>query len=197
MGGLNSKINIVKLTAREHFICHLLLTKMSTNHKLGMALQRMMNVKIDSHLRYKPRASNIYAYAKRLASEAKRGSNNPMFGKSSAAMCIDFGERVSKGLKSSQVFQDSRKSTEYRDKQSNNKSIDKTVVLVSIKTNEIVSEWKNCSVLAKFLNCTYANIKNARRDNRPIGKRASLSEKCKVVYKIDFTSSIKPLSMEK
>ena len=35
LGGSNAKSNIVKLTAREHFICHLLLTKMCENKNHG------------------------------------------------------------------------------------------------------------------------------------------------------------------
>jgi len=31
LGGNNSPHNLVDLTAREHFICHLLLTRMTTN----------------------------------------------------------------------------------------------------------------------------------------------------------------------
>lgn len=34
MGGSNSKENLVTLTGREHFVCHLLLTKMTTNEHL-------------------------------------------------------------------------------------------------------------------------------------------------------------------
>src|ERR1039458_8682124 len=44
MGGSNSKRNLVTLTARQHFVCHLLLTKMvSGKNKRGMAwaLHRM------------------------------------------------------------------------------------------------------------------------------------------------------------
>ena len=33
LGGNNSKDNLVKLTAREHFICHILLTKMTTGQE--------------------------------------------------------------------------------------------------------------------------------------------------------------------
>ena len=32
LGGDNSKENLVKLTAREHFVCHLLLTKITSGH---------------------------------------------------------------------------------------------------------------------------------------------------------------------
>lgn len=45
-GGNNSKDNLVSLTAREHFICHVLLPKMTTgspHHKMVHALWRMCN----------------------------------------------------------------------------------------------------------------------------------------------------------
>lgn len=45
-GGPNSKDNLVRLTAREHFVCHLLLPKMlvgSNHHKMVHALWRMCN----------------------------------------------------------------------------------------------------------------------------------------------------------
>ena len=34
LGGSNAKSNIVCITPREHFICHLLLTKMTTGNNL-------------------------------------------------------------------------------------------------------------------------------------------------------------------
>jgi hypothetical protein len=48
MGGNNDSVNLVKLTAREHFVCHLLLTKMTTGdhkRKMSYALWLMCNVK--------------------------------------------------------------------------------------------------------------------------------------------------------
>jgi NUMOD3 motif len=39
LNGDNSKLNLVKLTAREHFICHLLLTKMTT----GLSRTKMIH----------------------------------------------------------------------------------------------------------------------------------------------------------
>jgi len=44
LGGSNAKSNIVKLTGREHFVCHLLLTKMvqgADRKKMAWALHRM------------------------------------------------------------------------------------------------------------------------------------------------------------
>jgi hypothetical protein len=54
LGGSNDKNNKVHLTAREHFICHWLLTKMTTGDaraKMVYAL-RMMNVTNDQQQRY-------------------------------------------------------------------------------------------------------------------------------------------------
>jgi hypothetical protein len=42
LGGSNNKSNIVRLTAREHFLVHLLLTKMNDSNGLKFALFRMM-----------------------------------------------------------------------------------------------------------------------------------------------------------
>lgn len=54
LGGSNAKENIVRLTAREHFICHWLLTKMTVGDdraKMVYAL-RMMSVTNDQQQRY-------------------------------------------------------------------------------------------------------------------------------------------------
>jgi hypothetical protein len=48
MGGDNTKNNIVKLTAKEHFICHLLLTKMTVGkdrQKMCLALKMLTRLK--------------------------------------------------------------------------------------------------------------------------------------------------------
>ncbi|HET8688756.1 MAG TPA: HNH endonuclease signature motif containing protein [Methanosarcina sp.] len=61
LGGDNSKENLVDLTAREHFICHWLLTKMvagDNKRKMSYALHAMLNLKLD--VRYK----NSIAYEK-------------------------------------------------------------------------------------------------------------------------------------
>jgi len=56
LGGINEKENIVKLTAREHFICHLLLTKMISKefaYKMHKAANMMKNVQGPKQQRYK------------------------------------------------------------------------------------------------------------------------------------------------
>lgn len=63
LGGSNNKENIVRLTAREHFVCHLLLTKMLTGNSKALmefAHQRMCYGRPNSK-RYTPAA-----YRKRI-----------------------------------------------------------------------------------------------------------------------------------
>lgn len=71
LGGSNNKLNIVRLTAREHFVCHLLLTKMLTGnakHKMSFALNRMISYNI-KHQRYIP-SSKIYEIVRKFRSDA-------------------------------------------------------------------------------------------------------------------------------
>lgn len=72
LGGTNSKINLVRLTAREHFVCHILLTKMTTGndyYKMSYALHMISNVKNIGEGRYIPN-SRAYVYSKKLFKEA-------------------------------------------------------------------------------------------------------------------------------
>lgn len=72
LGGNNNKENLVFLTAREHYIAHLLLVKMTTGKskaKMAFALRCMTNFKNQYHNRYAP-PSKIYEIAKKHAIEA-------------------------------------------------------------------------------------------------------------------------------
>lgn len=75
LGGDNSTSNLVKLTAREHFICHRLLTKMTTgDSKRRMTFAVWSMLYRDHSLnksRYKP---NSYVYANLRAQHAKATS---------------------------------------------------------------------------------------------------------------------------
>jgi hypothetical protein len=72
LGGSNNKNNIVVLTAREHFVCHLLLTKMLTGserQKMVYALHMLSNAKNSNQLsRYIP-SSKLYEYERKIFSE--------------------------------------------------------------------------------------------------------------------------------
>ena len=88
LGGLDDKQNLVDLTAREHFICHWLLTKIyptGEEHWKMLNALRMMRAKNSNQQRYNTKITGrVYARLKEeysiLQSERVSGENNPMFG---------------------------------------------------------------------------------------------------------------------
>jgi len=88
LGGNNKKENLVNLTAREHFICHWLLTKMVSNikHRYQMwnAFSCMLYRENSNQERYKI-SSKIFDNIKKEGAYIKSinfsGENNPMYGK--------------------------------------------------------------------------------------------------------------------
>lgn len=87
LGGPDTPENLVNLTAREHFICHWLLTKTTTGedrYKMLNAL-RMMRAENPGQKRYKTKiTARVYEKLKveyaQLQSERYSGENNPMYG---------------------------------------------------------------------------------------------------------------------
>lgn len=83
LGGSNDKDNLVILTAREHFIAHLLLTKCTEGvfkQKMGYALWNMVNR--DNGLRTNSKTYETIRNAHiAMLSKQNSGSGNPMFGK--------------------------------------------------------------------------------------------------------------------
>jgi hypothetical protein len=81
IGGDNSKQNIVNLTAREHFICHWLLVKMTTSNariKMVYAL-RLMRAEQKNQQRYNTIfTSRVYEYYKKefIAAHIKRATGS-------------------------------------------------------------------------------------------------------------------------
>jgi hypothetical protein len=67
LGGTNDSSNIVNLSAREHFICHMLLTKCTTGtdrHKMLYAANMMSQIARDYQHRYTP-TSRLYEMLKK------------------------------------------------------------------------------------------------------------------------------------
>jgi hypothetical protein len=72
MGGSNKKENLVELTAREHYICHLLLCRIHPNsQKLIYALTSMIFLNNSKQQRYFP-SSRVIEQIKCLSSETKK-----------------------------------------------------------------------------------------------------------------------------
>jgi hypothetical protein len=81
MGGTNEKDNLVDLTAREHFMCHLLLTRIHPTHKgLRLAIWNMCNTKKNYQSRYKPNG-RLYEMIRTEYREHIKGENHPSYGR--------------------------------------------------------------------------------------------------------------------
>lgn len=92
LGGSNLKENLVVLTAREHFICHWLLTKMVSNKKhryqMWNAFSCMLYRELPDKSRYKVSGrvfDNIKKEGAKIKSIKFSGSGNPMYGRKGAA----------------------------------------------------------------------------------------------------------------
>ena len=100
LGGSNNIENLVRLTAREHFICHWLLTKMvvETKQKYQMwnAFSCMLYRERPGQERYKVSSKifeNIKISGSKIKSEKFKGENNPMFGRR-GELCPAFGKKA-------------------------------------------------------------------------------------------------------
>ena len=88
LGGSNKKDNLATLTAREHFICHHLLTKMTVGKdkcKMTYAFKALIQWENDHQDRYKV-TPHLYEILKKemsdTLSKAMTGENNPFYKKS-------------------------------------------------------------------------------------------------------------------
>lgn len=87
LGGSNKKENIVALTAREHFVCHRLLVKMTCGRdkmKMSYAIRCLVNQENKHQQRYKISSQTyaaIISITKASISKYQTGKNNPYYGK--------------------------------------------------------------------------------------------------------------------
>jgi len=85
LGGNNLEENLVKLTFREHFICHRLLTKITAGidcRKMGYAMWRMATVAKYRKCRISSRTYQLIREEfVKINSVANKGENNWMYGK--------------------------------------------------------------------------------------------------------------------
>lgn len=94
MGGINTKENRVLLTAREHYICHKILFRLHTNNKkLALAYHSLTYTMQDK--RKIKLSSRDFELARKAASLASSGKNNPRYG---AVLSKETKEKMSKAL---------------------------------------------------------------------------------------------------
>lgn len=111
LGGDNSINNLVNLTAREHFICHWLLVKMTTGinkQKMANACNIMIHGTGKGQLRYSL-TSRIYENLKLNLSTIRKGRKNPKVSKSLTGKKLSEEHKlnVSNGRKGQQLSEDS------------------------------------------------------------------------------------------
>lgn len=84
LGGDNSKKNLVRLTAREHFICHLLLTRIHKDSRVAYAKMLKAFMMMLNCREYKGTTSKVYAKERvefsRHKSLEQAGEGNSQFG---------------------------------------------------------------------------------------------------------------------
>jgi hypothetical protein len=131
LGGKNNKDNIVLLTAREHFICHLLLTKMLTGQdkqKMVYALHMLSNTKnANQQLRYSP-PSKLYEYQRKIFAEVhseRMKENHPLknpIHKQTHQLSIDKrGPTSIKGIKRTESMKEKMRNKEWTQKALDNR----------------------------------------------------------------------------
>jgi hypothetical protein len=97
LGGDNSVDNLVKLLAREHFICHLLLIKMtigSNRMKMNFAFANMSRTSGNQQRYINNRLFEIFKKDRKHTSESKKKMSNAAIGRKQSPETIE--KRVSK-----------------------------------------------------------------------------------------------------
>lgn len=111
------------------------------------------------------------------------GNKNPNFGNTKKPS-QEIIEKRRQGLLNSKRLKLSRQNPEFKEKISN---IQSKTVLIFDEYYVIKYSFKNCRVAAEFLGVTRANISNAIRDKRKIGKRIKiLSNEYYVCFEHNF-----------
>jgi hypothetical protein len=113
LGGNNTNQNLISLTAREHFICHWLLPKMTEGklrRKMISALSKMCQASSNQQ-RYKI-SGRKFEQIRKLCSESMTGSNNPMFGSPRSPkdkLAISAGVKAANAVYGPRVLSDDHK----------------------------------------------------------------------------------------
>lgn len=129
--------------------------------------------------------SNNPNFGKKLSQETKnkisdknKGEKNGMFGKK-----IIYSDKRRAVLSRALLLSEALKNRGQTWKQSISNAQSNPINIISVNTGIIKFVFKNAKIAAEQLGCTRANITNAARDNRPIGKRIKmLGELCWVKW---------------
>jgi len=80
LNGSDDRDNLVRLTAREHFICHQLLTKMTAGLERIKMLHALGKFVQTNHLQQRILTARQYDIARKAISEARTGTKRPGIG---------------------------------------------------------------------------------------------------------------------
>jgi len=112
LGGSDETDNLVRLTAKEHFVCHMLLVRMTTGEskkKMSYAMWLLCNMENESQERYAPTASQYELirtnFSKTMSgrmteyskSRDYAGENNPFHGKTHSEKSLEQMSTVKMG----------------------------------------------------------------------------------------------------
>lgn len=104
LGGSNEKENLVKLTAREHFICHWMLSRIYPEDvKIGYAFWAMCNQKTVKQERYIP-SSRTYSEGKQRFILLKKQEESPLKGRQRPQEVVDLIKKNTAGKKKPEGF---------------------------------------------------------------------------------------------
>ena len=85
LGGTNNQLNLVELTAREHFICHILLTKFTKGQDKRKMVRAVVFMKSENTYQNRYINSRLYESIKLIHSNnmslSMSGEKNTFFGK--------------------------------------------------------------------------------------------------------------------
>ena len=111
LGGDNTKNNIIKLTAREHFICHILLTKMTegkNRQRMCLALKMLTRLKTDVRISARRfelirieanKAHSSFQSGRILSSETKEKLRQANLGKKYGKRSPETCKKISEAMK--------------------------------------------------------------------------------------------------
>lgn len=196
LGGTDDKCNIVSLTAKEHFVCHLLLTKMYPEgsfewHKMIKAFM-MMQSHSSTHKRYTGKLHENYRVRfSQVQSESQRGEKNSNFGTMWIhSMELEKSKKISKAEAIPEGWQKGRVLDFEIRKRMDDKRVAKDLrVCAKIEQlnalyNEYISgDWKSIRDFCKNSNYDKSHVNLTRQWKQHIPEYANTA-KPRIAYKI-------------